>query len=251
MRTVGVIQSNYIPWKGYFDIIHDVDVFVFYDDVQFTKNDWRNRNRIKTPVGPRWLSIPVGKAQNRLIQEVAIDDREWPAQHWALLKTHYAETPYFHLYAPMLEDVYLARTWTNLSALNHHLIRRIARECLGIRTECRDSREFGPVGTKQDRLLDLLKKVGAEAYLSGPSARGYIDEASFEQAGIRLVWKDYEGYPEYPQLHPPFLHQVTILDLLFHVGPAAPQYIWGWREQTGGRPPAEQHFQPERVSTKP
>jgi hypothetical protein len=226
----GVIQSNYIPWKGYFDIMHDVDVFVFYDDVQFTKNDWRNRNLIKTPAGRQWLSIPVGKAQDRLIHEVAIPDTPWACQHWAQLQAHYAAAPYFATYAPMLEEVYLARAWTNLSELNQHLICRIARDCLGITTEVRDSREFGAVGHKQERLIDLLAKVGADAYVSGPTARDYIDEARFDRAGIEIMWKDYGGYPEYPQFHPPFTHQVTILDLLFHQGPSAPDHIWGWRD---------------------
>jgi hypothetical protein len=116
MRTVGVIQSNYIPWKGYFDIIHGVDLFVFHDDVLFTKLDWRNRNIVKTASGPRWLTIPVGAPRNRLICEVDIKDPTWARDHWSLLKRHYARAPHFKEFAPLLEDVYLNQGWTNLSA---------------------------------------------------------------------------------------------------------------------------------------
>ncbi len=251
MRTVGVIQSNYIPWKGYFDIVHDVDLFVFHDDLLFTKLDWRNRNIVKTASGPRWLTIPVGAPQKRLICEVELKDRAWARDHWSLLRHHYGRAPHFKKFAPLLEDVYLHREWTNLSAFNQYLIARIARECLGITTEFRDSRELSLVGHKQERLMDLLGKVGADAYVSGPTARGYIDEEHFEQAGVRLIWKDYAGYPAYPQLHPPFSHEVTILDLLFHVGSAASHYIWGWREHAGGPAPAQPCLSVPALSIEP
>jgi len=230
---VAVIQSNYLPWKGYFDIIHDVDLFVFYDDVQYTKNSWRNRNTIKTPVGPQWITIPVGKREDRRICDVEIQDGEWAARHWRLLQQHYGRAPWFEYCRPFLEDVYVGRTWTNLSTLNQFLIRSVATKWLGITTEFRDSREFSPVGAKADRLLDLLKKIGADVYLSGPSAKDYVPVGQFNDAGIDVVWKSYEGYPVYPQPYPPFSHQVTILDLLFHVGPHAPDYIWGWRGRRG------------------
>lgn len=229
MKTVAVIQSNYIPWKGYFDIIHDVDTFVFYDDVQFTVRDWRNRNIVKTAQGPRWLTVPVGASRNRLVCDVGISDPLWGPAHWTALKHHYGRAPHFGRYAPMLEEVYLQRRWTNLSELNQHMTRLIARDCLGITTEFRDSREFGSTGCRQERLIDLLTRAGADVYVSGPAARSYVDERRFAEAGITVVWKDYAGYPPYPQFHPPFTHQVTILDLLFHVGPAASGYVWGWR----------------------
>jgi hypothetical protein len=163
--------------------------------------------------------------------EVAITDPSWARHHWALLKHHYLRAPFFRTYAPMLEGLYLGRSWTNLSELNHHMIRVIARDCLGITTEFRDSRDFACTGSKEERLIDLLEKAGADVYVSGPSARSYVNECHFADHGIRVVWKSYDGYPPYPQHHPPFSHQVTILDLLFHVGPSAPHYIWGWREK--------------------
>ena len=230
MRKVAVIQSNYIPWKGYFDIIHDVDVFVFYDDVQYTKNDWRNRNKIKTNQGLRWLTIPVGSQDNRLICEVELTNIIWARKHWATIKQSYSKAPYFTQYQSFFEYVYNEAKWSSLSELNQFLIRTISSEFLGIKTEFRDSRETCPIGEKLDRLLDLLKKMSATLYLSGPTARGYIDEQRFVEAGIELVYKDYSGYPEYPQLFPPFEHQVSILDVLFNCGPEAPYYIWDWRE---------------------
>lgn len=234
MSTVVVLQSNYLPWKGYFDLVHDADLFVFYDDVQFTKSDWRNRNKIKSPRGTEWITVPVGVDVDRLIHEVEIKDSTWQGKHWRTIQQHYGKCPHFAQYRPFFEEVYLARKWTNLSELNQHLIRSISRDLLGLNTEFRDSREFQASGRKLDRLLDLLIRAGARRYISGPAAKDYIVPEQFEEAGIALVWKDYSGYPEYPQRFPPFEHGVSILDLLFNVGPNAPWYIWGWRD--GGPP---------------
>src|SRR5574337_559225 len=231
---VAVIQSNYVPWKGYFDIIHEVDVFVFHDDLQYTKNDWRNRNKIKSTVGPIWFTIPVGTSEHRLICDVEIRDPSWQRKHWNLLRANYANAPHFATYREFLADIYLARKWDKLSVLNQHLIKTISREILGIRTEFRDSRELGPEGAKLERLIDMLKKAGATSYLSGPAAKDYILPERFAAAGIELRWQDYSGYPEYPQQFPPFAHSVSILDLLLNVGADAPWYIWGWRD-AGGR----------------
>lgn len=228
-RRVAVLQSNYIPWKGYFDIIHDVDLFIFYDDVQYTKNDWRNRNRIKSARGAEWITIPAGESHERLICEVEIKDSSWQAKHWRTLLQNYSRCPHFSAYKSYFEDVYLGRRWTNLSELNQGLIRHISREFLGIRTEFADSRHWAVSGQKLDRLLSLVVQSGATTYLSGPSAMSYIDPERFAQVGIGLEWKDYAGYPEYPQRFPPFEHGVSILDLLFNAGPEAGGYIWGWR----------------------
>ena len=234
MKKVAVLQSNYIPWKGYFDIIHDVDLFVFYDDVQYTKNDWRNRNKIKTQNGPAWLTIPTGTDLDRLICEVALSDPRWQKNHYKNLLQYYAKAPFFRQYESLLEEVYLARQWVSLAELNQYLIKTIARDCLGIATEFADSRNYGASGKCLDRLLDLLKKSGATNYVSGPAAQSYIDTEAFIRAGITLNYKSYSGYPEYPQFYPPFDHYVSILDLLFHTGPDAPEYIWGWRKGAAG-----------------
>lgn len=228
MTTAAVIQSNYIPWKGYFDVIHDVDLFIFYDDVQFTKNDWRNRNKIKTRTGLHWLSVPVGQREDRLICDVEINQPGWEKKHLATLTHTYSRSAHFAEFREFLEEGY-GREWTRLSELNRWFIEEISRRFLGINARFEDSRTYTPSGQKQDRLLDLLQKAGTTRYISGPAAKAYIDPATFEAAGIELVWKDYSGYPEYNQLYPPFEHGVSILDLLFNTGMDAPKYIWGWR----------------------
>ena len=228
-RSVAILQSNYIPWKGYFDIIHDVDLFVFYDDVQFTHRDWRHRNRIKTAQGAQWLSVPTGQDRDRLICEVELKASAWQAQHWRTLQQHYGKCAHFVRYREYFEHVYLGTVWQRLSELNQSLIRHVSREFLGIGTEFADSRAYAASGHKLERLLDLVGKTGATSYLSGPAAKDYIVPERFAERGVELLWKDYSGYPEYPQRFPPFEHGVSILDLLFNVGPEAPRYIWGWR----------------------
>ncbi len=227
-KRVAILQSNYIPWKGYFDIIHDVDEFVFHDDLQFTKQDWRNRNKIKTAAGLTWITIPVGSREDRLICDVELPDARWQRDHWRRIKDAYRQAPHFDRYRRLFESIYLETHWQQLSALNQHLIRMIARE-LGISTRFRDSREFDLRERKQERVLEILSKINATEYVSGPAARAYIEPSRFDQAGVTLRWKNYAGYPEYPQFHPPFAHDVTILDLLFHTGEEASRYIWGWR----------------------
>lgn len=229
MTRLAILQSNYLPWKGYFDIAHDVDLFVFYDCVQYTPRDWRNRNKIKTAGGAQWISVPVGHDRDRIIHDVAIPDPAWQATHWQTIRQNYGKCPHFGRYREYFEHVYLGTTWTNLSELNQSLITHIAHEFLGIATRFEDSRRYAAQGHKLDRLIDVALKAGATSYLSGPAARDYIDPERFAQLGIELSWKDYAGYPEYPQRFPPFEHGVSILDLLFNAGPDSPQYIWGWR----------------------
>lgn len=218
---VGILQSNYIPWKGYFDIIKNVDLFIFHDDLQYTKGDWRNRNKIKTSKGAEWITVPCGTSEHRLICEVELSNSRWQKQHWNLIRLHYSKTPYFGLYAPFFEDLYLGQVWTNLSDMNQKIIKSISRDLLGIETQFADSRTYNLQLTKGARVIELLKKVDATQYLSGPAAMTYLSEAAFSDVGISLEWMDYQEYPEYPQLHPPFHHAVSIIDLLFNVGPNA------------------------------
>lgn len=227
---VAILQSSYIPWKGYFDIVHDVDLFIFYDDVQYTPREWRNRNKVKTARGLEWLTVPTDGTQQHLICDVRLTDPKWQSRHWQTLRHLYGKAPHFERYRPFLEDVYLNRQWTHLSEINQYLIKNISSRFLGIATAFLDARQYQSVAAKQERIIDLLTKTGATLYVSGPSAKNYIDEDRFAQTGIELVWKDYSGYPEYVQFHPPYEHGVTILDLLFHTGPEAPRYIWGWRD---------------------
>lgn len=231
MKRVAVLQSSYIPWKGYFDIINAVDVFVWYDDVLYTKNDWRDRNRIKTSQGTRWLNVPCGRHGKRLINQVELHDPTWQRDHWKTITQAYSRAPFYANYRAFFEELYLGRRWDMLFEMNRAFVTGICQEILGIETIFRDSSEFCLKGTRTDRLLDLLEQEGTERYLSGPAARSYIDERAFLDRGIALDWMDYSGYPIYPQRHGPFEHRVSILDLLFHVGADAGWYIWGWREE--------------------
>ena len=226
MKKIAVLQSNYIPWKGYFDIIHDVDEFIFYDEVQFTKNDWRNRNRISTPSGIQWLTIPTTGSITQTIDEVSPAGSKWQQKHFNTLVTYYSKAPYFSKYRPFLEDFYLGHEWKNLSELNRYLIIHISRDFLGITAKFSDSRDYASHGSGHEKLLSLLQSAGAEYYVSGPAAKSYIHAEDYERCGIELHWKDYSNYPEYPQLHEPFCHNVTVLDLLFNTGDRAPEYIW-------------------------
>ncbi len=231
MKRVAILQSNYIPWKGYFDIIRDADTFIFYDDVQYTTNDWRNRNRIKTPAGPQWLTIPVGKHIHRRMCDVALPaERRWAEQHWRKIVAAYKDAPFFNTYAPYFEMFYREASWASLSEFNQAIVMAVSRDLLGLGTTFEYSTDYALSGAKGDRLLDLLKQARATHYISGPAARAYLSEEQLAAAGIGVTWKDYSGYPEYQQLHGAFEHGVTILDLLFHTGPAAAWHIWGWRE---------------------
>ena len=238
MKRVAVIQSNYIPWKGYFDMIHDADIFVFYDDVQYTKEDWRNRNKIKTPEGASWLTVPCGENISRLVCEVELPGADWQRRHWKTITRNYGRAAGFQALRPFFEELYLKRRWKTLSEMNQAFITAIARELLGIRTEFCDSRSFRlPDAKKEDRWVELVRQICAGSLLIGPSARNYLDEEKqrrIRDQGIELVWKDYSGYPEYRQLFPPFEHNVSILDLIFNCGYDSPYYIWGWRD--GARP---------------
>ena len=226
---VAVIQSNYIPWRGYFDIMRDADVFVFYDDVQYTVNDWRNRNRVKTANGVVWLTIPVGDQNDRRICDVLLRDQSWLRKHWMTIEQSYRAATGFDRYCDFFKGFY-TRPWESLSVLNQTMIQAIAADLLGIRTQILDSREFDLQGKGSDRLLMLLKKMGATDYISGPRAKGYLDADSYARNGVRVHWKDYSRYPEYPQLHGKYEPNLSIVDLLLNCGIDAPRYIWGMRE---------------------
>lgn len=231
---LAIIQSSYIPWKGYFDIIHDVDLFLFYDEVQYTRNDWRNRNQIKTERGNRWLTVPCGHHRERLIYDVKIcreNGDDWQKKHYDMLYQSYRKAPYFKKYDDFLHYVYLEKDWEYLYQLNRYLIKHIAAEFLGIKTKFADSREYASHGQKAEKLYQLIRSTGADIYISGPSASDYMQLDVYKEAGIEVIWKDYSGYPVYNQLHGEFCHQVSILDLLFAVGDDAPYYIWEWRDR--------------------
>ena len=233
MTTVAVLQSNYLPWKGYFDIIDRVDTFVFYDDVQYTKHDWRNRNRIQTTQGFQWLTVPVKSSLNQRICDVSLSHSHWQKKHWKTICQTYSNAPFFGEYADWFEEFYLGTEWQSLSDLNQSLIRYIADVCLKTTTQFLDSRDFTLAGRKSERLLQLLIQLNTERYVSGPSGRSYLDSRAFEQAGIEIEYVDYSLYRKYRPIHQPFAHQVSVIDLLFAVGPDSPGYI---RERVPARP---------------
>lgn len=224
MKKVAILQSNYIPWKGYFDMIAAADELILYDDVQFTKNDWRNRNRIRTPQGVQWLTVPVGQDITRRIRDVELPNNKWQAKHWKTLESNYRRSLYFKEVAAVFEPLYMQRQHTHLSALNRELIETVCAY-LEITTMISNSWDYQFIEGRSERLADLCNQAGATEYISGPAAKDYIEESVFAERGINLMWFDYSGYPEYPQLWGEFTHGVTILDLLFNCGKDAPRYM--------------------------
>jgi len=226
--NVVILQPSYIPWRGYFDQIRCADLFIFYDDVQYDKHGWRNRNQIKTSQGKQWLTIPVhskGVTEGIPIKDVRIDrSKSWHKKHLNALKIAYSKAPFFASYQPWLASVY-ERADEFLADFTIDTTIELA-EILGITDTkfIRSSEIPGIKDQKTDRLIQILEHVGASHYLSGPSARDYIEIDKFDEAGISLEFIQYD-YPEYPQLHPPYDPFVTILDLLFMVGEEALSYI--------------------------
>ena len=223
-KKVAILQSNYIPWKGYFDLIAKADVFVIYDEVQYTKNDWRNRNMIQTASGLQWITIPV--RQERLVQKiyeskVVIDN--WAKKHVATLQGNYAKAVHFKSYKDQIFSLYENQS-NFISEVNVTLIRGICK-ILGIGTEIIDSRELNLEGDRNNRLLEACKKLNAKTYISGPAARSYLDVDLFNKEGIEIFWMDYSNYKEYKQVFEPFQHSVTVLDLIFNTGAEAKNYM--------------------------
>jgi len=222
---VGIIQSSYIPWRGYFDLIDDVDLFIYYDDTQYSKNTWRNRNKIKTANGLVWLTVPVSFSlvNKPNIEDVEINNNEnWVRKHGMTISQAYSKAPYFNKYYDEFFELYDERCRT-ISKLNIHINEWIIKK-LNISTEIKMSSEIITSGNKTDRLINILKKVGATSYLSGPAAKDYLDEGKFLEAGIGLEYKTYK-YREYPQLHGCFEPQVSVLDMLFNCGEDARKYL--------------------------
>ena len=226
MKRVAILQSNYIPWKGCFDLIAAVDEFVLYDDVQYTRRDWRNRNQIKGPNGRIWLTVPVRVAgkYHQKICETEIDDANWAQRHWQLLVQSYRKAPCFEETAAWLEPLYQQPPISRLSALNERFIKVFCQR-LGIATRIAPSSDYQLAEGRTERLIEICLQAGATTYVSGPSAKAYLDEPLFRAAGIQVVWFDYQDYPTYPQLHGPFDHQLSTVDLFFHCGQKAPDYL--------------------------
>ena len=225
-KKVAIVQSNYIPWKGYFDMIAAVDQFILYDDMQYTRRDWRNRNQIKTPQGQQWLTVPV-KVKGKYFQtirETEVDGADWAQAHWKAIAQNYRRAPHFEEVSALFEPLYRHCQHSHLSTLNRAFIEAVCAY-LSITTKISSSWDYVLVEGKTERLADLCAQANGTEYISGPAARDYIVENVFTEQGIKLSWFDYSGYPEYPQLWGEFSHGVTILDLLFNCGKDAPRYM--------------------------
>lgn len=218
MTTVVILQPGYLPWLGFFDQVIRSEVFVYYDDVQFDKHGWRNRNRIKSPNGAHWLTVPVlnkGKfGQTNL--EVEIDNRQpWANKHIATTRQFYARAPHLKMYLPELEEL-LCSGWDNLVDLDLAVVNLIC-EWLHVKRKMVRSSELGISGTKSERLLKICQNFGATNYLSGDSAKDYLDVDLFAENGVSVEWQQF-NHPVYPQLHGEFIPYLSVLDMLLNVG---------------------------------
>lgn len=226
MKKVLITQSNYIPWKGYFDAINMADEMILFDDMQYTKRDWRNRNMIKTAQGPQWLSIPVevkGKYFQK-IRDTVISEKEWAKNHWKTILLNYSKSRFFKEYKDLFEDLFLSCNETYLSEINFRFISAI-NKILGITTKISWSSEYELLEGRTQRLVSLCKNLGATEYLTGPAAKNYMDETLFFNENIKITYLNYENYPEYNQLFPPFTHAVSAIDLIFNEGKNATQFM--------------------------
>lgn len=227
MKKIAILQSNYIPWKGYFDMINMVDEFLLYDDAQYTRRDWRNRNKIKTPNGLQWLTIPVdvkGKYHQK-IKDTMISETGWRNKHWMSIKHNYAQASNYRAVKEFIEDLYLGDDENSLSEVNRKFIVAI-NKFLSIETKISSSMDYDlTVEGSTEKLIQLCVQADADIYLSGPAAKDYLEEAKFGQEGIAVEWMDYSGYPEYNQLHEPFNHGVSIIDLICNEGTGAVKYM--------------------------
>jgi len=229
-RKVVILQPSYIPWRGYFHQIYKADVFVFYDCVQYDKHGWRNRNRIRSTNGTQWLTIPVISkgcvAGGTLIKDVFTAPKSnWRSKHLRTLQTNYSRAMYFSQYEKLLEEIYSCPD-DGLSNFTCSAVELLSREIGITGTEFVRSSTLGAFGAKTERLINILRLVGATHYISGPSARGYLDENALRKEGISLEYMSYD-YREYPQCFAGFDSRVSILDLLFNVGERSSDFIWG------------------------
>lgn len=218
---VAISQSNYIPWKGYFDMIAKSDVFVLYDEMQYTRRDWRNRNKIKTPNGLIWLTIPVKAKGNyyQKINEIRVSDRGWAKKHLKSIELNYKKAAYFETVFPLIEQWYKeAAEFDFLSEINRFFLEKIC-DRIGIKTRLVNSSQYTITGSKTEALISILDQMdNVDVYISGPSAKDYLNTTPFQSRDIEIEWMDYQHYPEYTQLYGSFEHGVSVLDVLLNCG---------------------------------
>lgn len=225
-NKVFITQSNYIPWKGFFDSLQVSDIFVVFDEMQFTKRDWRNRNLIKTDIGLKWLTIPVetkGKYFQK-INETKISDYNWNVKHWRLIKNYYSKASCFNEVSDLIENLYINCNYKYISEINIYFIEAICK-FLNIKIEIRFSSEFKLSSDKTERLVEICNELNATDYCTGPSSKNYLDQSKFELKNINVKYFDYSNYPEYTQLHNGFNDNVSILDLIFNEGSRSVNFL--------------------------
>ncbi|HJR79591.1 MAG TPA: WbqC family protein [Anaerolineales bacterium] len=231
--NVVILQPSYIPWRGYFDQIRRADLFIFYDDVQYDKHGWRNRNQIKTHQGKQWLTIPVhtkGVMNGTLIKDVRIDwSKPWTKHHFKGLTSAYNKAPHFKEHFPFLESFYQRRD-EFLADFTIETSITLARQLGFTSTQFMRSSEIADTqGRKTDRIIHILRRIGATHYICGPAASSYMEPEKFDAAGITFEYMEYQ-YPEYPQLYPPYDPYVSILDLMFMMGKDSSLYFESLKE---------------------
>jgi len=217
-KTLAVLQPGYLPWLGFFDQLMRSDIFVIYDDVQFDKHGWRNRNRVKSATGPVWLTVPVlhkGLGWQKILDVKVNNETAWGRKHLTTIRQLYARAPYLDAYFSDMEQI-LARSWEFLVDLDLELIRRMSSWLLIDRPIVRSS-ELGIEGDRCERLLNFCNYFGARRYLSGSAARDYLDVTSFSDSGVDVEWQDYQ-HPVYPQQHGSFEPYLSTIDLLMNCG---------------------------------
>ncbi|MFT7613390.1 MAG: hypothetical protein ACI9J3_002363 [Parvicellaceae bacterium] len=226
-----ITQSNYIPWKGFFDNIAMVDVYVVYDDMLYTKRDWRNRNMIKTTNGIKWLTIPIdvkGKRDQKInaasVSKSDLESPGWKSKHFKTLHHAYSKSKCFNEVIPWIKNLYDTCESNNLTEINLHFIKAI-NQYLGIHTKLVDSREFSLKEDPNERIISICKDLNANSYYTGPKANSYLKPELFKEKQLKLNIIDYSGYPQYEQAHPPFKHEVSILDLIFSEGSNAQLFL--------------------------
>ena len=235
-KTLVVLQPSYLPWLGFFDQLARCDVFVYYDDVQFDKHGWRNRNRIKTQYGPTWLTVPVlhsGLPDMRINETMIDTSKSWVRKQLGTLRQHYAKAPYFENYFSVIEDI-LLQPWERLVDLNYRLIEEIAT-WLAIPTLRLCSSTLPVPGDRNSRLVSLCKYFNTTNYLSGNSAQRYLDIEMFARAGIHVEWQNYQ-HPTYPQLYGDFTPNLSVIDLLFNLGSESKRYFRPHHHTSRGSP---------------
>jgi hypothetical protein len=214
---VSIHQPQYLPWLGYFDKIERADVFVLLDTVQYKKNEWQNRNRIKTARGAQWLTVPVTYHYPQLIYEVGVNSRErWQHRQQQALVTNYRKAPFWGHLEELFEEIF-SRPWETISELNIHVVKRLAA-ILGISTQIHVASGLGSFPEDPDeRLIALTKHFGAGTYLAGNGGHGYMDMEKYKQAGVEVLFQDYR-HPRYDQLFGEFEPNMSVIDLIYNHG---------------------------------